>query len=73
MIDETLFAKVSSLSAADRLELISTVWDTLSAEDIHLNEAERQMLDARLADIEVHPDDQSPWPDVKARLEKLTP
>jgi len=31
----------------------------------------RQLLDARLADMKRHPDDQSPWPDVKERLERL--
>jgi putative addiction module component (TIGR02574 family) len=32
----------------------------------------RRLLDARLADMEAHPDDQSPWPEVKARIELLT-
>ena len=72
MIDESLLAKVSSLSASDRLELISAVWDTLSHEDLRVTEAERALLDARLADMEAHPDDQTPWPEVKARLERLT-
>jgi len=31
----------------------------------------RRLLDARLADMEANPDDQSPWPEVKARLESL--
>jgi putative addiction module component (TIGR02574 family) len=73
MIDEALLAKVSSLGPADRLELIGKVWDTLSPEDIPVTNAPRQLLDARLADMEVHPDDQSPWPEVKGRLERLTP
>ena len=73
MIDESLLARVSSLSPADRLELIGKAWDTLSPDDIPVTEAERQLLDARLADMEANPDDQSPWPDVKARLERLTP
>ncbi|HEX3086435.1 MAG TPA: addiction module protein [Pyrinomonadaceae bacterium] len=73
MIDESLLSKVSSLSPADRLELIGKVWDTLSPEDIPVTDAERQLLDARLADIDQHPEDQSPWPEVKARLERLTP
>jgi len=34
MIDESLLAKVSSLSPADRLELIGVVWDTLSSDDL---------------------------------------
>jgi putative addiction module component (TIGR02574 family) len=33
----------------------------------------RRLLDARLADMEAHPSDQSPWPEVKARLKRLTP
>ena len=73
MIDESLLAKVSNLSPSDRLELISRVWDTLSPDDIPITEAERALLDARLADMEAHPEDQSPWPEVKARLERLTP
>ena len=73
MIDESLLSKVSSLSPADRLELIGKIWDTLSPEDIPVTDAERQLLDARLADIDQHPEDQSPWPEVKARLERLTP
>jgi len=71
MIDESLLAKVASLSPADRLELISAVWDTLLPDDLPVTEAERALLDARLADLEANPDDQSPWPEVKARLERL--
>jgi putative addiction module component (TIGR02574 family) len=72
MIDESLLAKVSSLSPADRLELIGVVWDTLSPNDLPVTDAERALLDARLADMERNPDDQSPWPEVKARLERLS-
>jgi len=71
MIDESLLAKVSGLSPADRLELIGKVWDTLSPEDVPVTDGERALLDARLADMEAHPDDQSPWPEVKARLGRL--
>jgi len=67
MIDESLLAKVSSLSPANRLELIGVVWDTLSPNDLVVTDAERALLDARLADINAHPDDQSPWPEVRAR------
>ena len=71
MIDESLLAKVTSLSPADRLELIGAVWDTLAPEDLPVTDAERALLDARLADMEGNPNDQSPWPDVKARLNRL--
>ena len=71
MIDESLLARVSSLSPADRLELIRMLWDTLSPDDLQMTDAEREILDSRLADMEAHPEDQSPWPVVKARLERL--
>ena len=72
MIDESLLAKATNLSPADGLELIGKVWDTLSPHDLPVTDAERALLDARLADMEAHPDDQSPWPEVKVRLERLT-
>jgi putative addiction module component (TIGR02574 family) len=71
MIDESLLAKVSSLSPADRLELIRMVWNTLSPDDLEMTDAEGVLLDSRLADMEAHPGDQSSWPVVKARLERL--
>src|SRR6266699_5827640 len=71
MIDESLMSKVASLSPADRLELISAVWDTLSPDDLPVTETERALVDARLLDMERNPDDQSAWPEVKARLERL--
>jgi putative addiction module component (TIGR02574 family) len=73
MIDESLLAKVSSLSPTDRLELIGMVWDTLSSDNLPVTDAERALLDARLADMERNPNDQSSWTEVKARLERLTP
>jgi putative addiction module component (TIGR02574 family) len=72
MIDESLLAKVTSLSPAERLELIGAVWDTLLPDDLPVTDAERALLDARLTDMEKNPNDQSPWREVKARLERLT-
>ncbi len=72
MIDESLLAKVAGLTPADRLEPICVVWDMLSLDDLPMTDAERALLDARLADMERNTDDQSPWPEVKARLERLT-
>lgn len=71
MIDQSLRAKVASLSPADRLELIGAVWDTLPHDDLPVTDAERALLDARLDDMQRNPNDQSPWPEVKARLERL--
>ena len=71
MIDESLMARVIRLSAADRLELIGAVWDTLPHAELPVTDAEKALLDARLADMDSNPDDESPWSEVKTRLERL--
>ena len=71
MIDESLISQVVSLSPEDRLQLIGVVWDTLAPEDLPVTDAERALLDARLAEMESEPNDQSSWPEAKARLERL--
>ena len=63
-------AKALGLSPSDRLQLIEALWDTLSEEDIPVTPEERALLDERLADLEKNPGAQSPWPEVKARLEQ---
>jgi putative addiction module component (TIGR02574 family) len=73
MIDESLMEQITKLEPAERLELIEAVWDSLSPDDLPLTEADRALLDARLADMESNPDDQSSWADVKSRLERLLP
>jgi putative addiction module component (TIGR02574 family) len=65
-----LLEEARRLSPVDRLELIAALWDTLSEEDIPVTSEERALLDARLADLEANPQDQSPWAEVKARLER---
>jgi len=65
-----LLAEALKLSPSDRLQLIEALWDTLSEEDVPLTAEERALLDARLSDLETNPGDQSPWSDVKARLEQ---
>ena len=73
MVDAALISKVKTLSAADRLELIGAVWETLSPEDTPATEEEKTMLDARIQDLEANPVAQSPWPEVQARLQRLLP
>ena len=65
-----LLAEALRLNPDDRLRLIEALWDTLSEEDIPVTREERALLDARLADLEANPGDQSPWPEVRARLEQ---
>jgi len=63
-----LLAAALRLSPSERLELIEALWDTLSEQDLPVTPEEQALLDARLADLDANPKDQSPWEEVKARL-----
>ena len=60
-----LLGEALKLSPSDRLQLIEA--------DIPVTPEERTLLDERLADLELNPDAQSPWSEVKARLEQRRP
>jgi putative addiction module component (TIGR02574 family) len=68
-VSTDLLEEAMRLPARERLQLIDALWQTLSEEDIPITAEERALLDARLADFEANPEDQSPWREVKARLE----
>ena len=68
MIDDALLGQVKRMSAAERIELISAVWESLNPNEIPISDAEKALLDERLKDAEQNPHDQSPWPTVRERL-----
>ena len=70
MIEATLLTQVKTLSAVDRIELSSVVWETLTPEDAPVTVEEKQLLDSRLADFQKSPNDQSPWREVQARMRR---
>lgn len=70
MLDAALLPRAKTMSPADRLELIGAVWDTLPSADAPVTELVKALLDARLANVKNNPQDQSPWSEVKARLEQ---
>ena len=65
-----LLAAALRLSPSERLELIEALWDTLAEQDLPVTPEEQALLDARLADMDANPNDQSPWEEVKARLKQ---
>jgi putative addiction module component (TIGR02574 family) len=69
-VSANLLEEARRLTPEARLKLIGELWDTLSESDVPVTSDERRLLDARLADLEANPDDQSSWEDVKSRLEK---
>lgn len=70
MIEAALISKIKTLSPGDRLELIGAVWESLTPEDAPATTEERQLLDARKADLLQNPHDQSPWREVQVRLKQ---
>jgi putative addiction module component (TIGR02574 family) len=73
MINAALISQVKTLSVAERIELIGAVWETLSSSEVPVSEEEKVLLDARLADMEQNPEDQSTWSEVQARLRQQLP
>lgn len=70
MLDRTLLAQAAKLSPAERLELIGALWDSLTHAELPVTEEEKALLDARLADAEQRPEDESPLAEVKTRLQR---
>lgn len=62
--------QINSLSAAEKAELLDTVWESLEADSASLTDAQRAELDYRIARHEQSPSDVVPWAKVKAGLFK---
>ena len=63
---------IKQLSVAERLELISELWDSIpdSLEDLPIPEWHREELERRLAAADSDPDGGVPWEEVRQRLRK---
>lgn len=70
MIDQALLSTVKKLSTAERLERMDAVWESLDSSDLPVTDAERVLLDARIEDEKMNPNDATPWPEVEARLKR---
>jgi len=57
---------IDSLSAADRLNLIGEIWDSLNVQELPIPESHREEIDRRLAAAD--PSASRPWAKVRARL-----
>lgn len=65
-----LRSQINGLSAAEKAELLDTVWESLEADAISLTDAQRAELDHRIARHEQNPGDVIPWREVRAGLFK---
>lgn len=68
MVDQALRDRVSRLSQADRLELIGQLWQSIEVDELEVTQAERDLLDDRLADLRNDPDAGRSWGEVEAEL-----
>jgi putative addiction module component (TIGR02574 family) len=64
-----LRSQINSLSAAEKAELLDTVWESLEA-GVSLTDAQRAELDYRITRHEQNPSDVIPWEQVWAGLFK---
>ena len=58
------------LPAADKLELIGKIWDSIELRDIELTDEHRRILDERLRRYEANSTEGRSWEEVKADLFK---
>lgn len=60
------------LTAAERLELVEELWDSIAAErekePFPLSAAQREELDRRIRELDEHPERARPWEEVRERL-----
>lgn len=73
MVDQALLTQARQLSPADRLELIGELWQSLNPDDLPLTEAERSLLDERLAEADADPLAGRSWEEVEADLHRCLP
>lgn len=65
-----LRSQINNLSAAEKAELLDTVWESLEADAVSLTDAQRAELDHRISRHEKNPSDVIPWQEVRSGLFK---
>ena len=70
MISDSLLKKLLSLSSADRLDLVESLWDSILGEGIipGLTPAQREDLNRRLAEADEDPEAGSSWQRAQMRI-----
>lgn len=69
-VSDALREELFKLSAAERLELVEDLWDSLAddGDAIPLTEEQREDLERRLAEADADPTGGSPWEEVRERI-----
>lgn len=64
---------ISRLTPKERLDLISELWDSLSAADVRLTSAQEAELERRLVTFDADCREAIPWEDIDAELDRRSP
>jgi len=71
-MSNALREELFKLSAAERLELVEELWDSIAAErekePFPLTAAQRESLEQRIRELDEHPERARPWEEVRERL-----
>ncbi len=72
IMNAQLLIDAKKLPVLERINLVEAIWDTIipNEPEIPLTNAQKSLLDERLAEYEANPMEGSSWEDVKTRLEK---
>src|SRR5207247_598522 len=64
---EPIVSRFRKLSSDDKIRLVQEFWDEIAEEVAHmpLTESQRRLLDERLTDEQLNPDDVEPWAKAK--------
>lgn len=67
-MNTNLLEQARVLNVDEQIELVEAIWDGIVSRDAvpAITEAQKAELDRRLADHLAHPDDVTPWSEVKA-------
>ena len=63
-----LRSQLTNLSAAEKVDLLDAVWESLEADAQSLTETQRAEVDSSLARHEKNPSDVIPWEEVRTDL-----
>ncbi|MGF1517865.1 MAG: addiction module protein [Nodosilinea sp.] len=63
-------SEIKSLSLEDRIHLVQAIWDSIAAEQVHLDltDDQKQELDRRIDAYDTDPQNVLTWEEVKAAI-----
>jgi putative addiction module component (TIGR02574 family) len=73
MVDPALLSQAKQLDVADRVELISELWDSIDADELPVKPETAALIDERIREADAAPLEGSSWEEVEAELRARLP